>query len=80
MVYCLKNITKCPFCKAQVDVKELQAHIDDSQAPRQDLVYAAQSGNLELLRRVQSHGGEITRFQNEADANNTLLHYAVKNS
>ena len=31
MVYCMKNITKCPYCKAQVDVKELQTHIDDAQ-------------------------------------------------
>ena len=31
MVYCMKNITKCPFCKVQVDVKELQTHIDDAQ-------------------------------------------------
>lgn len=35
-------------------------------------------GNIELLRTVQTHGGEITRYQNEGDANNTLLHYAVK--
>jgi hypothetical protein len=27
IVYCLKNITKCPYCKSKEDVKELQVHI-----------------------------------------------------
>ena len=33
-----------------------------------------------MLRQAQTHGGEITRFQNESDASNSLLHYAVKNN
>lgn len=33
-----------------------------------------------MLKAIQTHGGELTRFLNENDANNTLLHYAVKNS
>lgn len=24
IVYCLKNITKCPYCKVQCDMKDLQ--------------------------------------------------------
>jgi hypothetical protein len=32
---------------------------------RPDLIYAAQSGNLDLLRRVQLHGGEINKLINE---------------
>jgi len=50
MVYCLKNITRCPYCKTQVDVKELQEHIDESQ--KMDLVAATQGGDLETLRKV----------------------------
>ena len=76
MVYCMKNITKCPYCKVQVDVKELQTHIDDAQ--KQDLAQAALTGNLEALRKVQQHGGDLSKYQNEADAMNSLLHYAVK--
>jgi hypothetical protein len=36
------------------------------------------TGNLDLLKSVQTHGGEITRYINETDANNSLLHYAIK--
>jgi len=28
IVYCMKNITKCPYCQAVCDIKELKEHID----------------------------------------------------
>ena len=34
--------------------------------------------DLDKLKRVHLHGGDIINFQNESDANNSLLHYAVK--
>jgi hypothetical protein len=30
MVYCLKNITRCPYCKLQVDIKGLPQHIEEN--------------------------------------------------
>jgi hypothetical protein len=41
-------------------------------------MHAAQTGNIDSLRQVQQHGGEIGKYQNEADAMNSLMHYAVK--
>jgi len=41
---------------------------------------AAQSGDIDALRKVQLHGGDIGKYQNEADAMNSLMHYAVKSN
>jgi hypothetical protein len=40
MVYCLKNITKCPYCKVQVDIKDLPAHIEEAASKKDELAGA----------------------------------------
>jgi hypothetical protein len=47
---------------------------------REELVTAVATGDIEILKSVQAHGGEITKYQNDSDAMNSLLHYAVKAS
>jgi hypothetical protein len=40
MAYCLKNITKCPYCKLQVDIKDLPEHIEEASSKKEDLAIA----------------------------------------
>lgn len=59
MVYCLKNITKCPYCKLQVDIKDLPSHIEEAASKKEGLATAAQQGDVDLIKSVHTHGGDI---------------------
>lgn len=59
MVYCLKNITKCPYCKLQVDIKDLPTHIEEAASKKDELAAAVLANNLELIKSVQIHGGDL---------------------
>jgi len=52
----------------------------DHSLSREELVTAVGAGDIEALKSVQAHGGEITKYQNDSDSMNSLLHYAVKAS
>eukprot|EP00347_Sterkiella_histriomuscorum_P002204 403369067 len=78
VVYCLKNITKCPFCKIQVDMKELQVHIDENAGRQENIESAIQTGDLEKLKNMQLHGQDLKNWVNQEDQNNSCLHYAAK--
>ncbi|CDW74055.1 ankyrin repeat protein [Stylonychia lemnae] len=80
VVYCLKNITRCPFCKQQVDVKELQSHIEESAGSKDDVLAATINGDLEKLKIMQLHGQDLRVWVNENESSNSVLHYAVKNN
>jgi heterodisulfide reductase subunit C len=67
MLYCLKNITKCPYCKLQVDIKHLPTHIEEAVAIRDGLVQAVQTNDIELLRKVYTHGGDIMGYKVSAE-------------
>jgi len=41
-------------------------------------VTAVTLGDIDVLKTVHVHGGDITKFFNDTDSNNGLLHYAVK--
>lgn len=45
---------------------------------REELLAAVAAGDVDCLKAVQAHGGEVTKFCNDADSNNGLLHYAVR--
>jgi hypothetical protein len=78
MVYCLKNITKCPYCKLQVDIKDLNSHIEEAAGNKEDLVNSVQTNNLEVLKRVHVHGGDITSYRVPTEQDASLMHIAVK--
>lgn len=78
MVYCLKNITKCPYCKLQVDIKDLTSHIEEAASKKEDLVNAVQTNNIELLKSVQVHGGDLGGHKVATEQDASLMHIAVK--
>jgi len=78
VIYCSKNITKCPYCKVPQDIKTLQEHIQSVQGSTDKVLSVVEEGNIDELKQMHVHGFDFDVFKNESDNNNTIMHYAVK--
>lgn len=47
--FCLKNVTKCPFCNDPVQISELQSHIDESQGTPETIKEAIETADIKKL-------------------------------
>ena len=75
--YCVKNITRCAFCRTVLDAKELEKHIADAKGSVADMVQCVRDGDVPRLKAMSEHGQSL-ECANELDSCNTLVHYAVR--
>eukprot|EP00742_Colponemidia_sp_Colp-10_P005162 GILJ01005512.1.p1 GENE.GILJ01005512.1~~GILJ01005512.1.p1 ORF type:complete len:283 (-),score=20.39 GILJ01005512.1:179-1027(-) len=63
--FCFRNVGICPFCKAKLNIKELDAHILEHRGTLGDITSAVSSGDIVALDRMLSHGADINMTSGE---------------
>ena len=76
--YCVKNISKCPFCLEPFQTKELQEHVEEMKGDDDAIKTLAQEGKFEELKKFLVHGANVLSFKDKENWNNSLLHVASK--
>lgn len=75
--YCLKNISKCPFCARPHPTKEMQQHIEEARGDTARIEKALSSTDFDALTEMIQHGLDVNK-QNEFPNSEGLLHLAVR--
>ena len=75
-MYCVKNITRCAFCRAVVDRHDVEKHIAEKRGSPALRMDAVKDGDVQRLKSMVEHGQQLEE-PNEEDNSNTLAHYAV---
>ena len=76
-MYCVKNITRCSYCRRVVDMREVEKHVDEMRGSPSLMMDAVKDGDVLRLRNMVEHGQQL-EAPNGEDNNNTLIHYAVR--
>lgn len=76
--YCVKNISKCPYCKVPVLTKEMEQHVEQFKGTDEQILQAIQEGNFDALNKMQIHGADFNSYKDVNDKDNSLLHIAAK--
>ena len=78
--YCIKNITKCPYCLEPIATKELQSHIDEMKGTDEQVKQLALDGKFEELKKRLLHGASVSDYRDKDNWNNSLIHIAAKSN
>ena len=76
--YCIKNISKCPFCGKPFPTKEMQEHIDEMKGDPSQIKALAEEGKIDVLKNMAIHGADVVGFMDAENMNNSLMHIAAK--
>ena len=76
--HCVRNISKCTYCDQPIAKSEMEDHLEEMKGSEQIARQAAEEGDFDKLKLMQQHGADIWNFKDSANADNSLLHYAVK--
>ena len=65
--YCVKNISKCQFCKQPVAKSEMEDHLEEMQGSEELARESANNGDFEKLKNMMEHGADILNFKDKAN-------------